>query len=131
MNESKTATVLIVDDEPSSVEALGVMLGNQLRVLLAGSGGEALRLAADNAIALVLMDVDLPDMSGFRCCQQLLTNSRPAPVVLFISGYNDLVFELQAFEAGGSDYLTKPISPVRVMARINRHLGLQLPLNGG
>jgi putative two-component system response regulator len=124
MTDSQTATVLIVDDEPSSVEALGVVLGNQLRVLLACSGGEALRLAADNRIDLVLMDVDLPDMSGFRCCQLLLAKSKPAPVVLFVSGYSDLVFELQAFEAGGSDYLTKPISPARVMARINRHLGL-------
>ena len=131
---AKKAQLLLVDDEPGSIEALCRVLEDKFELFIATDGATALQICRDNPIELVLMDVDLPDMSGFMVAKKLkknrLSEQKSSPVIIFISGYDDLIFEIQAFEAGAVDYLSKPVSPLRVLVRINVHLKLGLALSG-
>lgn len=121
--------LLIVEDEPSSIEILCQVLSSACEIYIAKTGAEALRLCTQNNFDVVLMDMELPDTSGVEVCRTLKADEQTQNVpVIFISGFSDLVFEVQAFDAGGVDYLVKPISPVRVLLRINLHLKNKLPL---
>ncbi len=101
-------------------------------IYIAKTGAEALRLSDQNDFDVILMDMELPDMSGAGVCRMLKAGPKSQNIlVIFISGFSDLIFGVQAFEAGGVDYLIKPIGPVRVLLRINVHLSnkLSLPAN--
>ncbi|CAA0082220.1 putative cyclic di-GMP phosphodiesterase [Zhongshania aliphaticivorans] len=122
MTEQK-AKILIVDDEPASLETLCVMLEHGCDLIKATTAQEGLDALLSQNIDLVLLDVDLPDQSGFDVCKQIKSNSETAAVpVIFLTGYDGIVFEAQAFQAGAVDFITKPASPYRVLMRVNAHL---------
>jgi len=119
--------VLIVDDEPLSIRSVSETLAKHFTVYVATTGEEALELVTSKPISIVLMDVDLPDLSGFEVCKRIKSRDESSALpVIFVSGYKDLIFEVQAFDAGGVDYLPKPIAPIRILLRIGVHLGLEL-----
>jgi len=119
--------VLIVDDEPLSIRSVSETLAKHFTVFVATTGEEALELVTSKPISIVLMDVDLPDLSGFEVCKRIKSRDESSALpVIFVSGYKDLIFEVQAFDAGGVDYLPKPIAPIRILLRIGVHLGLEL-----
>ena len=122
MDTSK-AKILIVDDEPASVETLCVILENGAELLIATTAHEAEEYLAEVNFDLILLDVELPDLSGFQLCRKLKAHQETANIpVIFLTGYDGLVFESQAFDAGAVDYITKPASPYRVIMRVNAHL---------
>ncbi|WP_181903117.1 response regulator [Marinomonas pollencensis] len=70
-----------------------------------------------------------PDISGFDICKRIKNNGNTKDIpIIFISGYKDLIFEMQAYEAGGVDYINKPISVIRLLMRINVNLNIKLPI---
>lgn len=121
--ETIKANILIVDDEPSSVETLCVILENGANLTIATTAAEAEEHLAKTSFNLILLDVELPDLSGFQLCRKLKSRNDTKDIpVIFLTGFDGLVFESQAFSAGAVDYITKPASPYRVIMRVNAHL---------
>ncbi|WP_282109724.1 response regulator [Shewanella algicola] len=129
MSTEKLAKVLIIDDEHSSIEVMTTMLESTMTVYVAETAEEGYNLLQLHDIDIILLDVDLPDLSGFDLCKKIKSEQSFADIpVIFISGYKDLIFEIQAFEAGGIDYLTKPISPIKMLIRMSVALKIKLPI---
>ena len=117
--------ILLVDDEPTNLRVLRTVLSDLYRLLFAKNGQEALQLATEHQPDLLLLDVMMPGMTGFEVCTALKENSltRHIPVI-FVTALRDEVDEAQGFAVGAVDYITKPISPAVVRARVKTHLSL-------
>jgi len=117
--------LLIVDDEPTNLKVLKQVLQQDYRLSFAKNGVDALEFAARELPDLILLDVMMPEMTGFEVCQQLKSqpNTQHIPVI-FVTALKDEVDETKGFECGAVDYITKPISPVIVKARVRTHLSL-------
>jgi putative two-component system response regulator len=117
--------LLIVDDEPTNLKVLKQVLQQDYRLSFAKNGVDALELAARELPDLILLDVMMPEMTGFEVCQQLKSqlNTQHIPVI-FVTALKDEVDETKGFECGAVDYITKPITPVIVKARVRTHLSL-------
>ncbi len=126
------ARVLVVDDEPSLAELLSrTMRVAGFECATAGSCEEALDVADGMEPELALIDVMLPDGSGFDLCHRLRLR-HPSIAVVFITARDSMSDKLTGLNLGGDDYITKPFSVAEVVARVNavlRRLGT--PLNDG
>ncbi len=117
--------ILLVDDEPTNLRVLRTVLNDLYRLLFAKNGLEALQLAAEHQPDLVLLDVMMPGMTGFEVCTALKANSQTQHIpVIFVTALRDEIDETQGFDVGAVDYITKPISPAVVRARVKTHLSL-------
>lgn len=120
------AVILVVDDEASNIEILSAALEDQYEVCFATSGEEALDVATQVVPDLVLLDVVMPGMDGHEVCRRLKATAMLADVpVIFTTALGDHEAELRGLEAGAIDYITKPISPAIVRARIRNHLEMK------
>ncbi len=119
-------TILIVDDAPANVELLGEVLGEHYRTKAATSGERALRIAAtDPPPDLILLDVMMPGMSGHEVCEKLKADPRTARIpVIFVTAMSEVDDETRGLALGAVDYLTKPVNPAIVLARVRTHLTL-------
>ena len=120
-------TVLVVDDVPANADiVLSHLTAVGFRVLYAGSGMRALKQLENSSPDLILLDIKMPGMDGLETCR--LIKQRPEwkniPVI-FITGADELSQKLAAFEAGGVDFVTKPILPEEVEARVRTHLRIR------
>jgi putative two-component system response regulator len=117
--------ILIVDDEPTNLAVLRLILSPEHTLVFARSGSEALAMTAKHHPALILLDVMMPDMDGYTVCRQLkadpLTESIP---VIFVTSLSTVSDETAGFAVGAVDYITKPVSPPIVKARVRTHLSL-------
>jgi putative two-component system response regulator len=122
---SNRPLILAVDDEASNLQLLRQILQDHYRLLFAKDGARALELAHKEHPDLILLDVMMPGMSGYEVCAALKANPATAPIpVIFVTALNDTADELEGFEAGAVDYITKPVSPPVVRARVRTHLSL-------
>jgi diguanylate cyclase (GGDEF)-like protein len=121
--EKKDYTVLIVDDEKINLDILAQVLAPMCNVIIAKSGKRALELAEERTPDLILLDVLMPDMSGFEVIEKLklstATNQIP---VIFITGLSSDEDEERGFFLGAVDYITKPFNKAIVKARVNTHI---------
>src|SRR5262245_16263694 len=120
------ATILVVDDTPSNITILMEILRGDYRVLAATNGEQALKVArGDPPPELILLDVMMPEMSGHEVCQRLKAESSTRKIpVIFVTAMNQVEDEAQGFALGAVDYITKPVSPPIVKARVKTHLAL-------
>ena len=118
------ATILVVDDTPDNLAVMNRLLEGDYRVKVATSGEKALRLAAADAPPdLILLDVMMPDMDGYEVCRRLKSDERTRHTpVIFVTAKSEVDDERTGLELGAVDYITKPISPPIVTARIKTHL---------
>ena len=109
--------ILLIDDEPQILRALKTILSaGHYRVISAGTGEDGLALAASQAPEVIILDLSLPDMSGFQVCEQIREWSATPIIVLSVKdGERDKV---AALDKGADDYLTKPFNIEELMARI-------------
>jgi diguanylate cyclase (GGDEF)-like protein len=120
------ATVLIVDDSRTSRSILTAVLSREHHVIAAASGEEGLALALEQLPDLILLDVVMPGLDGFAVCARLKSDPTTEEIpVLFLSALGGEADETLALEAGAIDFITKPISPVVVAARVRNHLELK------
>lgn len=118
-------TLLLVDDEPSNLHVLKQILQDDYQLLFAKDGATALEICEKQQPDLVLLDVMMSVMSGYDVCMSLKQNSKTARIpVIFVSAMTETMNEAYGFEVGGVDYITKPLSPVIVKARVATHLSL-------
>ena len=120
-------TILIVDDVPGNIDVLAAVLRGEYKIKAATSGDKALALAHTFHPELMLLDVMMPGMDGYEVCRRLKSDPRPRDIpVIFVTALSDEGNEEEGFAAGGVDYLTKPINPAIVRARVKTHLALHL-----
>lgn len=116
-----TPIVLVVDDELSVLELVRYNLAKAgFRVLTATSGKEALAVMETATLDLVVLDLMMPDLSGFEVCRRFREKHR-APVMILTARYNE-ADRVRALEVGADDYITKPFSPRELLARARAHL---------
>jgi DNA-binding NarL/FixJ family response regulator len=114
--------VMVVDDSPDSLGMINTALNQAgYMVLVALNGRQALDIIARIHPNVVLMDAIMPVMDGFECCRQM-RNALPLTPVIFMTGLSDVEHIVKAFEHGGNDYITKPIKPEELLARITVHV---------
>ncbi len=121
------ATILVVDDTPDNLTLMNNLLKDDYHVKIASSGEKALKIAAsDSPPDLILLDIMMPGMDGFEVCRRLKhdPNSINIPVI-FLTAKAEEEDETKGLELGAVDYITKPISPPIVMARVKNHLALK------
>lgn len=116
--------VLIVDDVPDNLAVLADVLGAAGYVVLVATDGErAIETARRTVPDVILLDAVMPGLDGFETCRRLKAadDTRDIPVV-FMTGLTETEHVLAGFSAGGVDYVTKPIQPAEVLARIGAHV---------
>lgn len=117
--------ILIVDDEPTNLVAMRQVLGEHYQLLFARNGTEALAAAVKRYPALILLDIQMPDLDGYAVCRALKADPVTEPIpVIFVTGLADVGNEEAGFAAGAVDYIVKPLSPPIVQARVKTHLSL-------
>ncbi|HSR48497.1 MAG TPA: SpoIIE family protein phosphatase [Anaerolineales bacterium] len=123
----EAADILIVDDNPSNLHLLAQTLGERgYRVRAVTSGARAIESVLAEPPDLILLDIRMPGMDGFEVCRQLKADPRIQDIpVLFISALDDIPDKVNAFAAGGVDYITKPFHVEEVLARTETHLALR------
>ncbi|MEO8446933.1 MAG: response regulator transcription factor [bacterium] len=112
--------VLVVDDEKDIVDILKYNLEreNEFEVFTAKDGREALELA-DSIPDLIVLDIMMPELNGFEVCKQLKSNPATAKIpIIFLTAKENEIDEILGLEIGADDYISKPISPRKVLARI-------------
>jgi putative two-component system response regulator len=123
--QDRRPQLLVVDDEPANLQVLRHILQEDYRLLFAKDGAKALELAAREKPELILLDVMMPGMTGYQVCAQLkATPATSAIPVIFVTALADVEDEAQGFAVGAVDYITKPVSPAIVKARVRTHLSL-------
>lgn len=119
------ALLLLVDDEPNNLQVLRHVLQDQYRLQFARDGERALQLIEQEQPALILLDVMMPGMTGLDVCRRLKGDPATASIpVIFVTALSDSSDEAEGFAVGAVDYITKPVSPPIVKARVKNHLSL-------
>ncbi len=121
MLAADTVPILIVDDRPENLIAMDAILDQPgLSLVKAQSGNEALRLVLRHDFALVLLDVQMPDMDGFETAELLRINpkTRHIPIIFVTAGMKDLRLQFKGYELGAVDYMMKPFEPVVLKGKV-------------
>lgn len=122
---ARRQTVLIVDDEPAKLQVLRHILQDSYRLLFARDGDKAIELACRERPDLILLDVMMPGMTGYQVCRQLKQEPATWAIpVIFVTALVDVDDELEGFSVGAVDYITKPVRPAIVKARVRTQLSL-------
>jgi len=119
--------ILVVDDEPNIVLSLEFLMSQAgYEVRTAENGDEALRIVAQDRPDLVLLDINLPDISGYEVCQQIRANAdRGAIKILMITAKGRAVEREKGLALGADDYITKPFSAQEVIEKVAQYLDNQ------
>ena len=124
LDRANSDVVLIVDDVPDNLSVLHDALDESgYTVLVATHGEAALQRAAQVLPDIILLDAMMPGMDGFEVAKRLKASPQTAHIpIIFMTGLTETEYLVAALEAGGIDYVTKPIKPKEVLARMNVHL---------
>jgi diguanylate cyclase (GGDEF)-like protein len=126
---AKTETrprLLVVDDQPINIQALYRTFGSDHQVFMATGGQQALQVAAQQLPDLILLDLELGDLHGFEVCQRLKADPLTAGIpVIFVTAQSGEAAETRGLEVGAVDFITKPINPAIVRARVSAHLTIK------
>lgn len=119
--------VLVVDDDTGTLNLMNALLSGRYSIKLATTGRKALEIArSDTPPDLVLLDIMMPDLDGHEVCRQLKADPQTGEIpVIFLTAMAQTEDERQGFALGAADYITKPISPPILLARIDTHLMLK------
>lgn len=125
--ELTEGVVLIVDDTPLNLQIIADTLSAKgLRVVIAESGEQALTIVERIPPDIILMDVVMPGIDGFETCRRLkLHKTTQAIPVIFMTALDDPEYVMRGFDAGGVDYIGKPLRLKEVLARVETHLWLR------
>ena len=120
-------TVLVVDDTPDNLTLMSALLKELYKVKVANSGERALKIVQGEVLPdIILLDIMMPEMDGYEVCRRLKADVRTKEVpVLFLTAKSEVEDETKGFEYGAVDYITKPISPPIVLARVKAQLQLK------
>ena len=125
MNENKRL-ILVVDDEPNNLQLMMRILGDDYRLAFATNGVEALEAVQRLNPDIILLDIMMPETDGYEVCRRLKADEETRSIpVIFVTAKGETDDETKGLELGAIDYITKPVSPPIVKARIRNHLALK------
>jgi putative two-component system response regulator len=125
MSFNNDPLILVVDDEASNLAVMREILGDDYKLVYAKDGASALAAAEKHRPALVLLDIQLPDIDGYEICNRLKKNPITEHIpVIFVTALDSELNEEVGLEMGAVDYIIKPFSPDIVKARVRLHLSL-------
>lgn len=125
MSTADQPTVLIVDDNRLNIDLLVDILEDDYKLLVALNGTTALELIQDSLPDIVLLDIMMPEMDGYEVCKRLKSDAHTARIpIIFITAKTQTEDEANGLALGAVDYITKPVNPAIVQARIKTHLAL-------
>jgi len=119
--QNSAISILLVDDRPENLLSLEELLSHQgYELVKATSGNQALQLTLKRDFALVLLDVQMPEMDGFETAELMRANpkTRHIPIIFVTAGMRDLQFQFKGYDAGAVDYLAKPIEPLFLQSKV-------------
>ena len=124
-------SILVIDDTPGNLSLLNQLLREHYRVRLANSGPRGLELAAMAPPDLILLDIMMPDMDGHMVLAELRKNplTRDIPVI-FVTAMNDPEEEERGISEGAADFVTKPVKPAVLIARVRAQIELSRARSG-
>ncbi len=127
MNGERQNIILIVDDAPENINIIGSVFKDIYKVKAATSGERALKIASsDEQPDLILLDIMMPDMDGYETIKRLKSNDKTRDIlVIFLTSNTEVEDEKTGFDLGAVDYITKPINPAVLFARVDTHLSLK------
>jgi diguanylate cyclase (GGDEF)-like protein len=115
--------ILLVDDDPGSIQLMGRILSGVANLRFATSGEDALRLAGMFVPDLMLLDTEMPGLSGFETCRAVKADPALAEVpIIFVTSHNEPELEVSGFELGAADFIAKPVSAPLLLARVKTQL---------
>ncbi len=126
MSAKAQPVILAVDDATDLLALMGKALGTDYKVLTADNAGDAIALAGGKpAPSLILLDVEMPEVSGFEVCRALKGEAATSDIpIIFLTGKTEAQAQVEGFELGAVDYITKPINARVLKARVRLHLAL-------
>jgi DNA-binding response OmpR family regulator len=121
------AKILVVDDTEANLKLLRALLkGAGYEVLTAGSGTDGLKTAAGENPDLILLDIMMPDLTGFEVCQRLRAIPETSQIpIIFLTALHELEDHMKAVDVGGDDVLTKPINKLELLIRVKSLLRIR------
>ena len=124
-------TILVVDDDPSNLEVISSLLKDLYKVKVANNGEKALQIVDRGSPPdLILLDVIMPELSGYEVCIRLKRNPATCDIpVLFLTALASAEDEAKGLELGAEDYVTKPVHPAILRARVKAHLRIKAAVN--
>ncbi len=125
--ESNNFKVLIVDDIEENLRVVGNILGeNNIAILLARGGRQAIKIAQRKLPDLILLDINMPEINGYETCKILKEDEQTKDIpVIFLSALNEKEAVVKGFDYGGVDYITKPFYEAELLSRVFTHLNLK------
>ena len=122
-------TILIVDDEPANIQVLAASLKDKYNIKVATSGEQCLELINDpdqRMPDLILLDIEMPGMGGYEVCRCLKSDANISSIpVIFVTARDGEGDEEKGLYLGAVDYITKPVNPAIVIARVDTHITLK------
>ena len=113
--------ILVVDDTPENIDVATALLASKYTVKAAVNGPMALKIAEKQSPDLILLDIQMPGMDGFEVCRRLKADPTTSAIpVIFLTGESGV--ESEVAEAGGSDYVTKPVNSGVLLSTVEKHL---------
>jgi len=127
VDNAKKSIALIVDDSRVNIDVLNGILQGHYDVKFALNGEKALEIASKEPHPdIILLDVMMPEMNGYEVCTLLKKDEATSHIpVIFVTALNEMEEELTGFKVGGEDYITKPVTPEIVLARVKTHIELK------
>jgi PleD family two-component response regulator len=126
MHNARPFRLLVVDDDVGAVRLLTSVVQEFGEVFFATNGEDAVAMVFDKRPDLVLLDAEMPGMDGFAACEAIKRDPVFADLpILFVTAHSDMDIETTALGLGAVDFITKPISPPIVKARVKTHLALK------
>lgn len=117
--------ILVVDDMPANLTIINGILRNTYKVYPVDSGNVALKYLERQRPDLILLDIEMPEMSGLELLRKIRSNPKFSGIpIIFLTSHNTVESEAEAFHQGASDYIHKPINDIILHARIKMHLEL-------
>ena len=119
--------ILIVDDIPKNIQmAMNILKNEGYKMFYAKSGQMALDLVDEHSFDLILLDIMMPDISGFEVCIELKNNNKTKDIpIIFLLGKNSSQDISQAYESGGIDYVVKPFITIELITKVNSYVRLK------
>lgn len=127
MTDLNNSTILIVDDTEENIDILLETLGDRYDICVATDGESALEIVAENHPDLILLDILMPKIDGYEVCKRLKASKRTQNIpIIFLTALSEARDEKKGLDLGAVDYITKPINPALVQARVKNQLELKL-----
>lgn len=119
-------TILVVDDQRINIEIMMGLLGDKYDIIVALNAQAALEILQKEDIDLILLDIVMPGMNGFELCRAIKKDEKTKGIpVIFLTTRTDEQGIEDAYDIGGSDYISKPFKPKELLSRVNRELKLK------